>query len=380
MRVDLATLDRILTETGELAIAMARARAALERTSASPESETALVEAERIFSTLRDQVMRLRLVPIEPMFRQQRRAVRDLAAAHGKLARLVVESHDVEVDTAVVDQLRDPITHMVRNAIDHALETPDARRAAGKDPVGTITLRAEHRGGHVLVEVRDDGAGFNRDRIVAKARGLGLVGDTESLADEEVWKLVLAPGFSTAEGVSDLSGRGVGMDVVARNVVSLKGSIGIRSEPGKGATVGIRVPLTLAIIPGFGVEAGGETFVIPMEAVRECVHLTEADVRSQGVVRLRDEPLPYVRLGHVLGLDAGSERGDAVVVVESETSRAGVVVDKLLGEVQAVAKPLGDLLCGTGGITSTTILADGRVALIVDVAAVLQAAVQGGSS
>jgi two-component system chemotaxis sensor kinase CheA len=383
LRVDLSTLDQAVTHTGELAIALSRLQAIL-----GPRSEAldALHDVERLFGDLRDLMMRMRLVPIGPMLRQQLRPVRDLAAGHGKLARLVVEGDDVEVDAAVRDGLRDPVTHMVRNAMDHALETPDVRTAAGKEAYGTITLRARRESGWVVVEVCDDGAGFRRERILARAREVGLVKEGASLpSDDELLRFVLAPGFSTASTVTDLSGRGVGMDVVARNVAALKGTIGIRSTEGRGSVVTLRVPLTLAIIEGFAVEAARETYVIPMEAVRECVGLRSAmreggaSVRA-GVVNLRGEALPYIRLATVLGAPSASDRADSVVVVEHDGMRAGLLVDALHGETQAVIRPLGSGIGSVDPVAGATILGDGRVALILDVPAVLKAAIAGAAA
>ena len=371
-----------MTHTGELAIALSRLRTTL-----GPRSDAldALHEVERLFGNLRDLMMRTRLLPIGPMLRQQLRAVRDLAASHGKMARLVVEGDDVEVDAAVRDGLRDPITHMVRNAIDHGLELPEARTSAGKEPFGTITLRARREAGWIVVEVCDDGAGFRRDRILARAREIGLVREGATPADDELLRLVLTPGFSTATAVTDLSGRGVGMDVVARNVAALKGSIAIRSAEGKGSVVTIRVPLTLAIIDGFAVEAAAETYVIPMDAVRECVGfrstgaVDDAGFRG-GVVSLRGEALPYVRLGSLLGAPVASRRAENIVVVEHDGMRAGLLVETLHGETQAVIRPLGGGLTVTDPVAGATILGDGRVALILDVPAVLKAAVAGAAA
>ena len=382
LRVDLSTLDQAVTHTGELSIALSRLRAIL---GPQDQAQDALHEVDRLFGNLRELMMRLRLVPIGPMLRQQLRPIRDLAASHGKLARLVVEGDDVEVDAAVRDGLRDPVTHMVRNALDHALEKPEVRTRAGKEPFGTITLRARREAGWVVVEVCDDGAGFQRARILQRARALGLVKDGATPSDDEVLRLVLAPGFSTAETVTDLSGRGVGMDVVARNVATLKGSVFIRSVEGRGSVVTIRVPLTLAIIDGFAVESGAETYVIPMESVRECVGLrsverADAQVARQGVVNLRGEPLPYVQLGAVLGLPAQRDTGANVVVLEHDGLRAGLLVDVLHGETEAVVRPLGGGLGPVDRVAGATILGDGRVALILDVPAILRAAVAGGPS
>jgi two-component system chemotaxis sensor kinase CheA len=380
LRVGLATLDQIVTHTGELSIALARLGGIITR---HGDGRDALLEVERLFEALREQAMRLRLVPIGPMLRQQLRGVRDLAAAHGKLARLVVEGDDVEVDASVLDGLRDPVTHMVRNAVDHALEEPERRRATGKDPIGTITLRARYEAGWVVVEVSDDGAGFDRGRIRERALAMGLLQAGARVDDDDLLRFVLAPGFSTARAVTDLSGRGVGMDVVARNVAALKGSVGLRSPEGGGATVTLRVPLTLAVIDGFAVGAAGETYVIPMDAVRECVGLPrgQGSDDADSILNLRGEPLPCVRLGAVLGVPHMAVMGNrSVVVVEQDGRRAGLVVDALVGETQAVVKPIGGGLAHVRRVSGSTILGSGRVALILDVPEILREAVHGGVS
>jgi two-component system chemotaxis sensor kinase CheA len=375
LRVDLATVDRIVTHLEELAIARARLAVTLDGHE-DPEALDALTETDRHFDQLREHVMRLRLVPIGPALRAHARAVRDLAPRHGKLARLVIEGAGVEVDAAVLEALRGPITHMVRNAIDHGLEAPDARRAAGKDPVGTITLRARQESGRLVVEVSDDGAGFRRDRIVARAKALGLVaGDGSSLTDREVYELVFARGFSTAEAVSDLSGRGVGMDVVGHNVGALKGTVDVTSRDGQGSAIAIRVPLTLSIVEGFAVGAGGEAYVIPLESVRECIELPSGLERHEdacGVLSVAGGVLPYVRLRDLFGLGGVLPARENVVVVEHRGLRAGLAVDTLRGRAQAVAKPLAALLQGSDAVSGTTLLGDGRVALILDVPALLR--------
>jgi two-component system chemotaxis sensor kinase CheA len=378
LRVDLQTLDRIVTSTGELSIAHARMRSVLAESGAGALAIDAIEEADRLFADLREQVMRLRLVPVGPMFRQHLRTVRDLTLTTGKEARLVMEGEDVEVDTAVVVGLRDPIMHMIRNAIDHAIEAPDERRARGKDPVGTLTLRARHEAGRILVEIEDDGAGFDRARILERARALGMVdGSGSALTDDQVHAFVFAPGFSTSRSVTELSGRGVGMDVVLRSVLGLKGTLSVRSDPGRGSVVSIRVPLTLAIINGFAVGAAEETYVIPLESIRECIQLPPSIRRhddGRGVMNLRGVALPYLRLRELFGLPGATPCGECVVVVEHDGWRAGIAVDALLGERQAVVKPLGKLLDRSGGITGSTILGDGRVALILDVASILRGA------
>jgi len=372
----------IVTHTGELSIALERLRTVLSQVDATGQGLDALVEADRVFGDLRSLAMRLRLVPIGPMFHAQARNVRDLAAAHGKAARLVVEGDDVEVDSAVVDELRDPITHMIRNAVDHAIEPQETRTRAGKDAVGTIVLRARHEAGRIVVELCDDGAGFDRERILARARERGMIAEGSRLDDDDVYRLVLEPGFSTASAVTDLSGRGVGMDVVARNVAALKGTLAIASRPGEGSTVTIRVPLTLAIIDGFAVGVADETYVIPMDAVRECLALPRggggAPSAGSGLLELRGAPLPFLRLREVFALPGAPPPIESVVVVESEGTRVGLAVDALHGESEAVVKPLGEVLERADGVTGSTILGDGRVALIVDVPTILRNAMRRG--
>ncbi|HET7040447.1 MAG TPA: chemotaxis protein CheW, partial [Gemmatimonadales bacterium] len=293
---------------------------------------------------------------------------------------LVVEGGDVEVDTRVLELLRDPLAHMVRNAVDHGIEDPEVRAAYGKPPEGTISLTAGHEGGQIVLRLRDDGAGFDARRIADRAREMGLAAQPELLARGELLKLVFAPGFSTAEAVTDLSGRGVGMDVVRRNIEALRGSIELESVDGEGACVTVRLPLTLAIIDGFGVEVADETFVLPLHAVVEVLALPaerSEDGEGRGVIGTRGAPLPFVRLQTLFGLAAGPAAGrEHVVVVEQEGNRVGLVVDRLHGEGQAVIKALGRMLGGLPALAGSTILANGRVGLIIDVPALVQQALR----
>jgi two-component system chemotaxis sensor kinase CheA len=372
LRVEVSTLDRIVTALEELVVSRGRIEVALHR---GTDASDALAEVDRSFDVLRELVMRLRLVDAGVTLRAQARSVRDLARATGKRVRLVVDAGDVEVDTSVLEALRDPLTHMVRNAVDHGIEPPEARMERGKDAVGTIALRARREAGRFVVEVADDGAGLSRARILAKARALGLVrGDEEELLDEDVFRLVLAPGFSTAETVTALSGRGVGMDVVARAVASLGGVVEIDGREGRGTTFRLRVPLSLSLIDGFTVDVEHETYVVPLESVRECVELPRdvgRDREEAGVLSLRGDALPFVRLRRLFGLGGEPSRED-VLVVEHEGLRAGLAVDVLHGRRQAVMKPLADVLRGSRVITGTSLLGDGRVALVLDVPAILR--------
>jgi two-component system, chemotaxis family, sensor kinase CheA len=376
LRIEVAKLDRMLDLTGEIAIARGRIGQML---GALPDGLgrdilEAHLGAERLQLELQEQVTKARMVPVGPFFRQYGRTVRDLAHAHGKSVRLQIEGEDVEVDTRVVERLRDPLTHMLRNAIDHGIESAELRAALGKTPEACVTLRAAHDGGSILIEVSDDGAGFNRSRIAQRLRETGLASHPEALADGELLASVFAPGFSTAETVTDLSGRGVGMDIVRHNIDALRGTIDIASVEGAGSTITVRLPLTLAIIDGFGVGVGGETFVIPLDCVLECIALppeTHEDGAGNGVVNLRGEPLPFVRLRERLAVPGGAPRREHVVVVQHAGARAGLAVDELFGERQAVIKSLGTTLESVRGVSGSTILGDGRVALILDVPALL---------
>ena len=380
LRVDVAKLDRMLNLTGEIAIA--RGRVAQQLAALPPQVGAMILEAhreaDRLQLELQEQVMKARMVPVGPFFRQYGRVVRDLAHAHGKAVRLVIEGDDVEVDTRVVQRLRDPLTHMIRNTIDHGIESPELRAALGKAPEGCLTLRAAHEGGLIVIEVKDDGAGFNRERIAARARTTGVAAAPEQLPDADLLALVFAPGFSTAESVTDLSGRGVGMDVVRRNVEALRGTIDIASVAGEGSTLTVRLPLTLAIIDGFGVGVGEETYILPLDSVLECLALPRDEQRAadaRGVISLRGQPLPYLRLRHRFQVPGATPVREHVVVVQHAGGRAGIAVDVLFGESQAVIKSLGTVLDRLSGVSGSTILGDGRVALILDTPALLRDAI-----
>jgi two-component system chemotaxis sensor kinase CheA len=379
VRVQLDKLDRILNLTGEIAIARGRLRQMLEDRAAGLGDEVleAHLESDRLYLELQELVMKARMVPVGPMFRQFVRTVRDLAAATRKSVRLRLEDGDVEVDTRVIEELRDPLTHMIRNAVDHGIEAPGVRQARGKDPCGQVTLRARHDAGSILIQVEDDGTGLDRQRIIERASAQGLVAEPEKLPDSELYRLVLEPGFSTAETVTDISGRGVGMDVVRRNVETLRGVIGIESRPGHGTTISIHLPLTLAIIEGFGVGVEDETYVVPLEAVLECVELPreKSGEGGFGVINLRGRPLPYVRLRSLFGLGGASPRRENIVVVQHGSRQAGIAVDTLYGASQAVIKPLAEVFRDLPGIAGSTILGTGRVALILDVPSLLRQAV-----
>ncbi|HEU5359469.1 MAG TPA: chemotaxis protein CheA [Gemmatimonadales bacterium] len=372
LRVDVAKLDKMLDLAGEMAIARGRTAGLLERVAGPLHDELVELhrEAERLQLELQEQVMRARMVAIGPFLRRYARTVREMARGAGKEATLEIDGGEAEVDTRVLELLRDPLTHMIRNAVDHGLESPEVRAAAGKPAAGRITLAAAHEAGRIVLRVRDDGAGFALDRIRRRAAETGLATDPELLPQGELLRLVFEPGFSTAESVTDLSGRGVGMDVVRRNIESLRGTIDIDTVEGSGSEITIRLPLTLAIIDGFGVGVGEERYVLPLTSVLECLTLPAArreDGAGAGVLDLRGAPLPYVRLRDLFALGGQAPAREHVVVVEHEGGRTGLVVDTLHGEGQVVIKSLGRGLDAPAGLAGSTILGSGRVALILDV-------------
>jgi two-component system chemotaxis sensor kinase CheA len=379
LRVDVRKLDRLLNLVGEIAVARGQLQRLLEdrRALVGEEVLEAHLLAERLLRELHEHVMSARMVPVGPTLRQYARAVRDTAAAHGKQARLVTEGDDVEVDASVIEQVKDPLVHLVRNSLDHGIESPRAREAAGKDPCGTVRLRAFHDAGSVVIEVRDDGAGLDRARILGRARERG-VAEPERLPERELYRLVLEPGFSTAAAVTDLSGRGVGMDVVRRKVEALGGSVDISSEAGRGTTIGLRVPLTLAIVDGLVASAAGETYVLPVSAVAECFDHPGGDsgARETELLDLRGRPLPCMRLRRLFALPGDPPARESVIVVEGGVAAAGIVVDAIVGESQAVIRPLGPRLLGLPGLAGTTILGSGRVAFVLDVASLTRSAAE----
>jgi two-component system, chemotaxis family, sensor kinase CheA len=385
LRTDVEKLDRMLNLTGEIVIAQGRLRRLIEKLDGSSQRDVLEVqeETERLFRDLQDEVMRVRMVPIGAMLRQNLRSVRDLANAHSKLARVEVSGEDVEVDTTIIEHLKDAVLHLIRNAIDHGIETPPIRKKRAKNPCGLIRISAAQANGNVVVTLQDDGAGLNRDKILQRAKQMGMFLHAAPASSAELYQVLFRPGFSTADSVTDLSGRGVGLDVVKRNVETLHGTVDIASEEGHGTTITIRLPLTLAIIDGFSVLAGKETFVVPQQYIVECTELT-ADRRlgdqrrsgSSGVLNLRGSALPYIRLREVFGQSASPSPRENVLVVKVGEFQAGIAVDQLLGAMQAVIKPLGKIFRGISGIAGSTILGDGRVGLIIDVPGLLQGMTQ----
>ncbi|MCP3136449.1 chemotaxis protein CheA [Pyxidicoccus xibeiensis] len=382
VRMDVERLDRIVTLTAELSIARGRmTRFLMEAESSGASWEDAVAqqrEMDQLFLDLQDQVMKVRMVPVGPLFRHHLRTVRDLARSQGKLALLELEGEDVEMDTAVLEAVREPLLHLLRNALDHGIETPEERRAAGKDGCGHLRLRAFHDGGNVVVELSDDGRGIQRERVRERAREYGLVAAPERLRDEEVDQLLFEPGFSTAHAVTELSGRGVGMDVVRRDIEALRGTVALCSQEGRGTTVTLRLPLTLAVIQGFAMGVGDQVYVVPIELVQECIELPPGASAGEeaGVMSLRGQALPYLRLRHVLGLGGTAPARENVVVLRHPDGVVGLAVDELQGEGQRVIRPLGRLFQDTPGISGSTILGDGRVGLILDTPTLVRRAVR----
>jgi two-component system chemotaxis sensor kinase CheA len=368
VRVDADKLDRLINLVGELIIAGASANLVARR-ARIPELLETTATLSSLVEEVRDNALQLRMVKIGATFNRFQRVVHDVARELGKDIRLEVSGEDTELDKTVVEKIGDPLTHLVRNAMDHGIEPAGVRAARGKPAQGAVLLNAYHDSGSIVIEVSDDGGGLKRERILAKAVERGLVEPGRMLTDKEIFNLIFEPGFSTAEQVTNLSGRGVGMDVVKRNILALRGSVDVASTEGVGTTVTVRLPLTLAIINGFQVGVGKSVFVIPMDMVEECIEFSELPGRDW--VDLRGQPLPFVRLRERFAIAGTAARRRSIVVVRYGGRKAGLVVDSLLGEFQTVIKPLGKVFAGARFLSGSSILGNGDVALILDMAALL---------
>lgn len=377
IRVRADQLETLIDLAGELITASAGAQL-MARECADENLMEATSVVAGLVEQLLDGALAMRMVPIGDTFNRFQRVVRDVSGELGKDIELLISGADTELDKALVERIGDPLMHLLRNAMDHGIEPPDVRLAAGKPARGTLRLNAFHDSGSIVLELLDDGAGLNRERILAKARERGLVGATDP-SDRDLLNLIFEPGFSTAEAVTNLSGRGVGMDVVKRNITSLRGTIDLYSEPGQGTTVRIRLPLTLAMINGLLVEVAGGGFVVPLDVVHECIELPpgQRDILHQrGHIDLRGEVLPLVFLREQLALEGSVARRENVVVVKAQGQTAGLVVDHLMGEHQTVIKPLGPLFGSLRGISGSSILGNGSVALILDIPALLKTLIE----
>ncbi|MEX6674392.1 chemotaxis protein CheA [Pseudomonas sp. W2Oct36] len=378
VRVNADKLDELINLVGELVIASAGA-SLLARSCNNDPLQEATSTVSGLVEEILDGALHLRMIPIGDTFNRFRRVVRDISQELGKDIELTISGAETELDKTVVEKIGDPLMHLLRNAMDHGIESADARRAAGKAGKGHLSLNAYHDSGSIVIEIADDGNGLNRERILEKAQERGLVASGAVLSDQEIYNLIFEPGFSTAEAVTNLSGRGVGMDVVKRNITLLRGTVDLDSRPGQGTVVRIRLPLTLAIINGFLVGIDASTYVIPLDMVQECIELDEhqrQSSRDKGYLDLRGEVLPLVDLREHFSHEGSAGRRQNVVVVRYAEHKAGLVVDDLLGEFQTVIKPLGKLFGALRGISGSTILGSGAVALILDVPALLNQIVQ----
>jgi len=383
VRVDLDRIDRLMNLVGEIVITQSMLVECVRSLPYDVYAKTAegILTLSRQTRELQDHVMAVRAQPVKAVFQRMPRLVRELAQTLGKEVKLVLEGENTEVDKTIIEELADPLTHMIRNSMDHGVETPEDRIAAGKNPEGTIKLIAEHRAGRIVISVTDDGRGIGRDRLLAKARSRGLVGADEKLAPEEIDQLIFAAGLSTADAVSDISGRGVGMDVVRRNVESLGGRISVDSEPGRGCKFTLALPLTLAVLEGMVIRCGDDRYVIPIASVIETQHLANTPIEhltfGQEVLRWRGEITPLHRLGAVMG-SAGKRDENIIIIAETERGgNVGIAVDEIVGQQQVVVKSLESNYGAVAGASAATILGDGLVALILDVDSMLRVAASG---
>ena len=374
IRVQADKLDQLIDLVGELVIAGASANLLAQKS-----GQGSLVEATSVLSRLveniRDSALQLRMVQIGETFNRFNRVVRDVSRELGKDIDLVISGAETELDKSVVEKIGDPLMHLVRNAMDHGIEPAPVREAAGKPVRGRVDLNAYHDSGSIVIEVVDDGGGLNADKIQAKAIEKGVIQPGQTLSEQEIINLIFEPGFSTADQVSNLSGRGVGMDVVRRNIQALRGQVEVKTELGTGSRFVIRLPLTLAIIDGFLTSVARAAYVIPLDSVVECLELRDDDTRGH-MLNLRGEVLPFIRLREFFDVEGDPPARENVVVIAAAGKKAGIVVDQLLGEFQTVIKPLGSLFKHLRGIGGSTILGSGEVALILDVQALTQLASQ----
>jgi two-component system chemotaxis sensor kinase CheA len=376
VRVPAERLDELIVQVGELVIASAGVDV-LARDTRNTRLQEAVSALMQLVDGIQSGTLQLRMVPIGETFSRFQRVVRDVSRELGKSIQLEIVGGDTELDKAMVERIGDPLMHLVRNAMDHGLETPEERRRTGKPEMGTLRLRAFHESGNVVIEVSDDGRGLDRDRILNKALQKGLITTAEGLTDPEVFQLIFEPGFSTAEQVTNLSGRGVGMDVVKKSIEALRGAITLNSHKGEGTLLQMRLPLTLAIIDGFMVGVGHERFIVPLDLVVECIELPpDALVPERPTyLNLRGEVLPYVSLRQTFQIDGEVARRPSVVVVRSGDFKTGILVDTLHGEIQTVIKPMSGIFKHMKSICGTSILGTGDIALILDVNQLVQGSV-----
>ncbi|MDH4199500.1 MAG: chemotaxis protein CheA [Spirochaetia bacterium] len=370
IRIEAQKLDNLINLVGELVINVAKVRQ-LSEINGDKEIIEASLTMGRLVEEVRDSAMNIRMVQIGESFKKFERVVRDLSRQMGKQIDFKVIGAETELDKTVVEKINDPLMHLIRNSIDHGIGTPEERQKRGKKPVGTLEVNAFHDTGNIVIEISDDGEGLNKEKILKKAIEAKLARPSTSYTDDEIFSFIFEPGLSTAEKITDVSGRGVGMDVVRRNIEALRGTIDIKSEAGVGTTMRISLPLTLAIIDGFLVEIGSVAYVIPLDMVLECINISEEDEISKetgNFVNLRGEVLPYLRMRDFFNVDLTNKKiQDNIIVVRYGVHKAGLLVDRLIGEYQTVIKPLGKIFENLHGISGATILGDGNVALILDI-------------
>jgi two-component system chemotaxis sensor kinase CheA len=375
-RVELEKIDRVVNMVGELVIAQAMLGQVVHSLPEDVSGRLVQVLEEVTHHTreLKDSVMSMRAQQVNAVFQRMPRLVRELAVKTAKKVKLELAGENTEVDRSIIERLGDPLTHIIRNSIDHGIEAPSDRAAAGKAEEGTIRLSAEHRGGRIVIEVKDDGAGINSERVLQKARDRGLVSAEATLSDDEINNLIFLPGFSTAEKISDISGRGVGMDVVRRNIQDVGGRISLKSDRGRGMTIQLALPLTLAVMDGMVIRVGSETYVMPMSAIVECLRPPASDIHAligtPGMLRLRGNLVPLVQLCDLLDISSTASGSDERVIIitdAGEGARFGIVVDELCGHQQVVVKSIEESYGSVPGIAGATILGNGRVAFILDV-------------
>ncbi len=375
-RVELEKIDRVVNMVGELVIAQAMLGQVVHTLPEDVSGRLTQVLDEVVHHTreLKDSVMSMRAQAVNAVFQRMPRLVRELATKTAKKVRLEMAGENTEVDRSIIERLGDPLTHIIRNSIDHGIEAPADRAAIGKPEEGTIRLSAEHRGGRIVIEIKDDGAGINSERVLKKAKDRGLVNADATLSDDEINNLIFLPGFSTAEKVSDISGRGVGMDVVRRNIQDVGGRISLKSDRGRGMTIQLALPLTLAVMDGMVIRVGVETYVMPMSAIVECLRPPASDIHNligtPGMLKLRGNLVPLVQLCELLDISSTATASDERVVIitdAGEGARFGILVDELCGHQQVVVKSIEESYGSVPGIAGATILGNGRVAFILDV-------------
>ncbi|GAB7080314.1 chemotaxis protein CheA [Megalodesulfovibrio paquesii] len=375
IRVAASKLDFLVDLVGEMVIVQARINQVVQQ-QRDPILITLSEELERLCDNLRDTTLGIRMLPIGATFSKFRRLVRDLSEELGKEIDLEMRGEETELDKTVIERLGDPLVHLLRNSIDHGIELPDVREAAGKSRRGSVRLVAEHSGGEVHIHINDDGQGIDKERVRAKAVERGIISADAELTEAEIYDCIFQPGFSTAAAITNVSGRGVGMDVVKRSIEALRGTIEVRSVPAQGTSITIKLPLTLAIIEGLEIQVGSEYFVIPLTHVEECIELARKvgardDSREQ-IVNLRGEIVPYISLRKWFAVPGAAPEIEQIVVVRSQGQRVGIVVDTVIGEMQTVIKSLGRVFRDVQGISGATIKGDGSMALILDIPQLLQ--------